>query len=311
MATAKQLGILMEDDEIRGMTLCGRLAMRLTCYYCGAEISTEAGQIGTLIVCPGCGHRVRVPRPGLADASPPQADRRSSAVRKDAAAWEHLSNQEIRDTVLYEALPRAEKLRVNLKRAFAFVLPRYDDLTLFAFGIAFVLLVLLDPGLRGAMAAIGTDPHSETETLLLGFAGLGLTLSLIGVVWPREKSEFEKVMMLFFAILITIGAGVSTWRTPGAGALGWLAVFPIWNQFNAVLLLLLASTGILDTDCITDRRATARQIVVAVATIAVVTAVCRHFFRLHWAVTYSIAVNYTLSFLGRVQKFFDAPPASA
>jgi len=246
--------------------------------------------------------------PSSPSASPPQADRRSSAVRKDAAAWEHLSNQEIRDTVLYEALPRAEKLRVNLKRAFAFVLPRYDDLTLFAFGIAFVLPVLLDPGLRGAMAAIGTDPHSETETLLLGFAGLGLTLSLIGVVWPREKSEFEKVMMLFFAILITIGAGVSTWRTPGAGALGWLAVFPIWNQFNAVLLLLLASTGILDTDCITDRRATARQIVVAVATIAVLTAVCRHFFRLHWAVTYSIAVNYTLSFLGRVQKFFDAPP---
>ena len=195
--------------------------------------------------------------PSSPSASPPQADRRSSAVRKDAAAWEHLSNQEIRDTVLYEALPRAEKLRVNLKRAFAFVLPRYDDLTLFAFGIAFVLPVLLDPGLRGAMAAIGTDPHSETETLLLGFAGLGLTLSLIGVVWPREKSEFEKVMMLFFAILITIGAGVSTWRTPGAGALGWLAVFPIWNQFNAVLLLLLASTGILDTDA---SRTGARQL---------------------------------------------------
>lgn len=210
--------------------------MRLTCYYCGAEISTDEGQIGALIVCPGCGHRVRVPRPGRSEASPPQADRRSSAVRKDAAAWEHVSNQEIRDTVLYEALPRAEKLRVNLKRAFAFVLPRYDDLTLFAFGIAFVLLALLDPGLRGALAAIGTDPHTETETLLLGFAGLGLTLSLIGVVWPRDKSEFEKVMMLFFAILITIGAGVSTWRTPGAGALGWLAVFPLWNQFNAVLL---------------------------------------------------------------------------
>ena len=69
LATAKQLGMLMEDDEIRGMALCGRLAMRLTCYYCGAEISTEAGQIGTLIVCPGCGHRVRVPRPGRAEAS--------------------------------------------------------------------------------------------------------------------------------------------------------------------------------------------------------------------------------------------------
>lgn len=283
--------------------------MRLTCVYCGAEISTDDGQIGRPIACPECSHQVRVPRPGRPDASP-QASRPNPAASEDAA-WEHVSNEEIRDTVLYKALPETQRLRVDLKHAFAFVLPRYDDLTLFAFGIAFVLLVLLDPGLRGALATIGRHQRTESETIMLGFAGLGLTFSLAGLVRRRKKSEFEKVFMLFFAVLITVGAGLSTWRTPGTGALGWLAVFPIWNQFNAMLLLSLAWMGILDTDCITDRRATFRQIAVAFVTIAVLLVMCRHLFRLHWAVTYSISVNYTLNFLSRVQKLFASPLASA
>jgi hypothetical protein len=54
-----------------------------------------------------------------------------------------------------------------------------------------------------------------------------------------------------------------------------------------------------------------RQIVVAVVTTAVLPVGWRHVFKLHWAVSYSIAVNYTLSFLGRVQKLFGAPHASA
>ncbi len=225
--------------------------------------------------------------------------------------WEGVSNEDIRDTVLYKALPETQRLRVDLKRAFAFVLPRYDDLTLFAFGIACVLLVLLDPGLRNALATIGGHQRIESETITLGFTGPGLTLLLAGLVWRREKSEFEKVFMVFFAVLITVGAGVSTWRARGSGALGWLAVFPIWNQFNGLLLLSLAWMGILDTDCITDRRATFRQSLVAFVTITVLLVVCHCLFRLHWAVTYSIAVNYTLSFLSRVQKLFASPQAKA
>lgn len=274
--------------------------MQVKCIYCGAEVSTDKSQIGKLVACPECGHRIRVCAVEPLRTAPPQ-----NKGQRDPTAWEHVSNEEVRNTVLYEALPQAEQFRVDLKRMFAFVLPRYNDLTLFAFGVAFVLLILLDPALRSGLTTLsGEHRHIETRTFMLGLAGLGMALSLIGIVRRREKSEFESVLILFFAVVITIGAGVSTWRTPG---LGWLAVFPLWNQFNALLLLVLAWTGVLDTDCITDERATLRQVLVAVVTITVLLTACRYLFRLHWAVNYSIAVNYTLSFLGRIQKLFATP----
>ena len=74
-----------------------------------------------------------------------------------------------------------------------------------------------------------------------------------------------------------------------------MMIFPAWNIINGGLLLLCFHTGLLDPDCILDRAAKFFQVALTVICVGILLAVCQYGFKLHWAITYSVCVGYTMS----------------
>lgn len=133
----------------------------------------------------------------------------------------------------------------------------------------------------------------------------GALFCLVNVFFAREKSEFEKTLMLFFAVLVTVGAGFSAGRPMMSGGFGLLTLFPLWNILNGLLLLILATFGILDEDCLTGERATVRQVLLATASITLLILACHHLWHLNPLTTFSIAVAYTMSLHNIVRRLFS------
>ncbi|MBN2130270.1 MAG: hypothetical protein JW741_12280, partial [Sedimentisphaerales bacterium] len=269
--------------------------IRFSCVYCGQEIEVSEQLAGRQMPCPACGHTVRIrpirPDPPVAEPSPP-------SVR----SWDTVSDDQIKETVLYPAQPRAQRLQRAMKRAAAPLLPRYDDLTLFTMSFALGMVLLLNPSLRrDVWTALGSD---DMTAILLGIVGLVMVFSLLNVFFVRDRSDFEKVMLLFFAIVVTAATGVAA----GGVALGrghaLLAIFPAWNAVHTLFLLALASTGILDIDCLADERIPLSRILIAAASVTILLLMCQYILRLNGRITYSIAVCYTMSLLGVIQDFF-------
>lgn len=277
------------------------LMIRFPCTYCGQPVSAKEELAGERIECPACGHVVWVHPGKPGGALKTSRGERGERVRKDADHWRDKSNEEILDWVRSRTLSKAERRVLVAKRLCAPLLPRYDDLTLFALSVTFVLLLLLNANLREGLITIFTAGSIGFEAILLAMAGLGMVFALVNVFLKRQKSNFEKVMTLFFAVLVTVGTGLCAGSIVVQKYRGWLMIFPAWNEINGLLLLALAHLGILDTDCITDERASGSQILVAVVSITMLLMVCQYIFRLHWLVAYSIAICYTMSLLSAVQ----------
>ena len=118
--------------------------------------------------------------------------------------------------------------------------PRYDDLTLFALSVTFVMLSLLSADLRKDLIAIFTPQRGAGPlTIALAIAGLGMVLSLVNVFLQRIKSTVEKWVMLVFAVVVTAGTGICAAEVMLEKGQGVLLIFPAWNLINAFLLILL------------------------------------------------------------------------
>jgi hypothetical protein len=181
-----------------------------------------------------------------------------------------------------------------VKMLLAPLLPRYDDLTLFTLSLAFLLLLLIDETLRRDLIAALLVVHGDRAPLSL-FIAFGMVCALVGVFLRRRKSEFERWTMLLFATYVTAGTGIyAGWRMLDRHQI-WLIVFPVWNILDGALLLLLTFARVVDTECITEEKATFGQVVVTALAIPLLLMSCRYLFDLHWATTFSIAVAYTLS----------------
>lgn len=277
--------------------------IEFSCVYCGRSMRVEDDLVRKTIDCPGCGHTVRVlpskpARPRRIPAAPTP-----ERTRKAAERWSRMSNDEIREAVLTPALPESEKRLRNLKRIFAPWLPRYDDLTLFTFSLAFLLLLAVEDDLRQAITGLllprGADPTATWLLLVLG----GALYSLVNVFVPRKKLPFEKTPMLLFALMVTVGTGFSAGRPMLSGGYGLLALFPLWNLLNGVILLFLTVSRILDEDCLTGERATLRRIILAIVSIVLLVLICHYHYRLAAPTTFSIAVAYTMSLQNAVGRF--------
>jgi hypothetical protein len=258
--------------------------------------------------CPACGHVVAVQARTLGEALRSVQDPHEEKQR-EAAFWRQQGDREIAGCLLpYKAMTEQERQRRAVKQAFASLLPRYDDLTLFALSLSFVLLWARDVDLeqdliRGFTQGLMRSPIVLWVIVGLAIAGIGMTLSLINVFLRRQKSNVEKFAMLMFAVVVTTGTGFYTaWILLGQSK-GWLMVFPAWNILNADLLLILFCIRVVDTDCITDEHASFAQLVITAICVPVLLAVCCCF-DLHWAVTYSIAVAYTMSLHNAIRDAF-------
>jgi len=283
--------------------------IELSCMYCGRSVRTEETGTYRQIPCPGCGHciPVRIRRPGDVPSAAPG----DSAVTADGAGkWVGKSNEDIARQLLSGKVSKEEQDRQMARTVLSPFLPQYDDLTLFALSLAFVLLALIAPELRRDLTmAFCFEPGTRVPALVLA-AGFGMVCSLVNVFLRREKSQIEKWAMLAFAVLATGGTGLYAGWLMFQQSRGWLIIFPAWNIINGALLLLLARVRIIDTDCIIDKPATFGQILVTAVAMPILLTSCLYLFDLHWAITFSIAVAYTMSLHHALGDVFGrhAPP---
>ena len=179
---------------------------------------------------------------------------------------------------------------------------------MFAFSVTFLLLLLIDPALRELFVTAFRERAFSDISVYLAVPGVGMVLALVNVFFARDKSDFEKTLLLLFGVVVTAGTGIYAGHLMLRQGPGWLMIFPALNILNGVLLLILSQFGLVDTDCIVDEKAGLIQIAATVASISLLLALCRYAFELHWAITFSIAVGYTMSLLGAVQDLFGPRP---
>ena len=281
------------------------LMTSISCIYCGHKVPATEGRLGRKIDCPTCGHTM-ILRPSRPRRGPAARRKRKHRRTKN---WQDKSDDEIVDGLLLKTLDGDQQFMRITRKLCAPLKPRYDDLTLFALSVTFVMLFLLSADLRTNLIGVFTSQRGLGPLAIVpAIAALGMVLSLINVFLQRVKSTVEKWVMLVFAVVVTAGTGIHAAEVMLEKGRGVLLIFPAWNLINAFLLILLFRLGLLDTECIVDRKAGAVQIAATVISAAFLLIVCLYALKLHWAITYSIAVGYTMSLHGAIQDTFAPRP---
>jgi len=280
--------------------------IRFSCMYCGRKIRANGRSGGKRAHCPGCGHALLIPRcPGAAEES---ATEGVSPVSQDAGeAWEGMSNKQIARLLLRRRPVTPEnRSRAAAKAVASPLLPRYDELTLFVLSAALLMLLAINPESKAELAGAVRHVNNGETLALLGIAAVGMIFSLFGVFLKGSKPDLVKWPMLIFAVLVTAGTGIYAGYVTVRTTRSWLMIFPAWNIINGVVLLLMLRSGLMDTDCIIDGAARFWQVVVALICVGVLVVGCEYLCKLHWAITYSVCVGYTMGLHHSITNVFGA-----
>jgi hypothetical protein len=240
--------------------------------------------------CPKCNHLVIVPRttkgrPAISSDTPEQLQKAMEAI-----------------ATLSTAQDTAELYREKT----GWFIPTYDELSLFLMAATFILLGATNDTMRKQIyKGITAVDDLRVYFLFAIFLG-GIVLSLYHVFTTREKTNYEKMVMLFFAVAANAVTGIiSGWYViKNNDVHNWQLIFPIWNIINGVLLFLMLRLKIIDEKCISDRDATAVQIILGLTAVLVIFILCNYIFKLYWAITFSICIIYTTSFDKALQSIF-------
>jgi hypothetical protein len=196
------------------------------------------------------------------------------------------------------------------KESFNFLIPTYDELSLFLMAVTLIALYFTNGQLHSQInTLIAKDVEANGWASLLPFALVSfgaLGLCIYHVFTTREKTVFEKRVMVGFAVLTNLVTGTiaAVYTLTNASAANWLLVFPLWNIINGILLLFMAFLRVIDEECISDRDATAKQVVLGLMAVFVIFIFCNYVFKLHWSITFSICSIYTTSFDRALQSVF-------
>lgn len=173
--------------------------------------------------------------------------------------------------------------------------------------ITFVLLFFTHADLRAGSHELLFDDFDPRSYIALVLFVLGILFSLYHVFTSRQKTDWEKTAMLFFAVMVNGLGGVAAGMHMLENSHGLLMVFPIWNIVNGVLLLLMYRCHIIDERSIVDENATPFQVLLGSIVIVATFVVCRFVVEMYWAITFSICVTYASNVNGTVQSLFSVP----
>jgi hypothetical protein len=244
--------------------------------------------------CPKCKHLLVVPwttkgRPAISADTPERLQQAREAIASLSTA------QDLPDDIaeLYGEKP-------------GWLIPTYDELSLFLMAATFILLGATNATMREQIQKLMMKSNDVRIYFLAVIFLCGMGLSIYHIFTTREKNNYEKMVMLFFAVMANAGTGIiSGWYViKNSDVHNWQLIFPIWNIINGVLLLLMLRLKIIDEECISDRDATAVQIILGLAAVLIIFVFCNYVFKLHWAITFSICIIYTTSFDRALQNVF-------
>ncbi len=270
--------------------------IHFSCMYCGKKIRAKDKLVGRRAPCPACGHRLLIPKPTAAASDATHRD-----TQRRHANWSDQSNG-----MFFADIPFAEKeqARVALRQSMSPLVPRYDELTLFAMSVAFLLLLWINPEMRRNLSQAKLFVRDGRIILFIFLAALGMAFSLFGIFFKRPKPEVVKWPMLIFAVAVTAGTGIYAGYVAIKDTHSWLIVFPAWNIVNGLLLLFLLRAGLIAPDCIIDGAAKLSQLVITVLTVGLLLGLCQYVFELHWAISYSICIGYTMGLHHAITDLF-------
>lgn len=258
--------------------------------------------------CPKCEHVLVIPstttgRPAISSDKEPMPDRPKQPY---VPMWDKNPGFLYNDPRSH--IVESQEVLIDLyKESFGFLIPTYDKLSLLLMVVTLMLLFVMNVEMRNSIQGFIHNFRAEQYKyhlpliFCLTFISLFLYISHMAasrIVKLDDGGDFKKKIMLFFAVVINASSGIIAGRyvLKNGNVQGWLLVFPIWNIINGLLLILMLRFGIIDEECISDRKTTSVQIILGLASVAVIFMVCNYIFDLYWAVTFSICVVYTTSF---------------
>jgi hypothetical protein len=266
--------------------------------YCGRKLQIKGKCTYGKGRCPSCRHIIFIPRRDRIDEFLPR-----EAIKEDKADWSKLSDEQIGNIMEFDARSKPDlkdpEVRRNMWKpdvaAFRTLLPSYDEITLFTLSFAIIVLYLMSGKFREDIyKAITTAGNGHIIAYGL-VAAAGMFLSFVNIFLRIEKYDSEKYLMLFFAVVVTAGTGIYSGYIILGESKGWLLIFPIWNIINGVILLFLLRLGALDTECIVENGFDFLQVLASVASVGVILGLCNYVFKMHWVISYSICVCYTIT----------------
>jgi len=198
------------------------------------------------------------------------------------------------------------------RRILRYFIPQYDEVALFAMSLTCALLLMV--GVFSTNWKVRFDLPSADGlkmSLVILFFLSGLALSLYHALVDRQKSSFEKYLMLFFAVIVNAFSGLYGGSYALNNATGWLAIFPILNIVNGIALLFLLRSQVLNEAHISDENAPRSQIAFTAVVVVILFVACHYSFRLMWIQTLSICVAYATNLGRRVYLLFSWVTAGA
>ena len=185
-----------------------------------------------------------------------------------------------------------------------FLIPNYDELSLFLMAASFIVLYFTNSKLQDDITWFLMRLDVWRRYIYIGLFMLGMFLCLYHVFTSRQKTDAEKGIMLLFAVSINAATGFIAGFYMLKESPCWLFVFPIWNIINSILLIIMQYVNLFDESHISDRDATITQVILGSVATLIIFYICNNVFKLHWAITYSICIIYTTSFDRGMQSVF-------
>ena len=275
---------------------------QLSCVYCGRKLQIKGHCTYGRGRCPSCRHIIFIPRQGRVEEVVNQKN------VKDRTDWSKFSDEQVAEMLRLQMraseMPDEQEIRrQKWKTRLRAFIPSYDEVTLFTLSFSFIAIYLMSGRLREDFYyLVGKTGDWEIIAAVLA-AAAGMLLSLIGVFSKRKKYDFEKYPILFFAVAVTAGTGIYAGYMVLEESKGWLIIFPAWNIVNGAILILLFRFGILDTECIVENGFDFLQILASAAIAGLILALCNYVFKMHWVISYSICVCYTISINDAIHSF--------
>jgi DNA-directed RNA polymerase subunit RPC12/RpoP/cbb3-type cytochrome oxidase subunit 3 len=282
--------------------------IQFKCIYCGHSLTAQEEERGKKGRCPKCNHDFFVPK---------KPDPKIAKDRFIPKFTSPLDFSEFYNEFFYKT--------DSFKDNFKWLIPTYDDLSLFLTAFTLIMLFVGNAPMRETIckSTAGFYNHIvgksyQSSESFVGFVSIGafliaimfflygFGLSIYHLYTKREKTSFEKQAMLIFAVVTNICtallAGIYLLRV----SIGWTIIFPVWNLINAYLLMVLVQEKMINETCISGRKPTYHQILTGLTVIFVIFILCNFFFKLYWAITFSICIIYTASFNDTLQNVFPA-----
>jgi hypothetical protein len=278
--------------------------IKFKCVYCGQKILTKDDGAGKKGKCPKCAHLLTVP--ASTKGRPAISVEKTEPITQQKEYVPEWAKEEPSPTYIIGADDSVELFREHL----GFLVPTYDSLSVFLMAITWILVILTHPKTQTGFLTLMDSFPTQHYSLNILIADLVFTAVIVFcfymVLSKRYKSDAEKMVMAVFAAITTVITAYVYWSYLKTShlILDWTIIFPLWNIFNARMLLYMLRTGVINQDCVSDRQASPIQVFLGLITVVAIFLVCNYRYEMHWSITFSICVAYTTSFDRAIQNIF-------